>query len=89
MRGGASAVRPKPGEKTHFFRETTGRVFEKAASKRNYCTNFAFLWGGGEPRALGSPHGKSALGKGWGAWGEGEPLQRRQRPDGRPLGRAR
>ena len=26
--------------------------------------------------------GKSALGKGWGAWGEGEPLPRRRRPKG-------
>ena len=25
---------------------------------------------------------KSALGKGWGAWGEGKPLLREQRPDG-------
>ena len=32
---------------------------------------------------------KSALGRGWGAWGEGEPLPRRRRPKGGPQGRAR
>ncbi len=28
---------------------------------------------------VSAPPEKSALGKGWGAWGEGEPLQRRRR----------
>ena len=43
----------------------------------------------GLPRVPDSSPGKSALGKGWGAWGEGEPLPRRRRPKGGPQGRAR
>ena len=38
-----------------------------------------FTFCGGAPRVPASSLDKSALGKGWGAWGEGEPLPRRRR----------